>query len=69
MKDTLKQEEIYIDITQIILNTASPKSHNIRHAKSFVDDNGNVYYVDNKKNGVLFDKKSNDYIQTKRCAI
>lgn len=57
----------YTNVTDEWLKNRKPRSHNITHAKGYVDDNGIFYVVDNKKNGVYFDKKSKDYSETMKC--
>lgn len=58
----------YEDVTRRWYAEATPKSNNIIHAKSFIDDKGNKYIVDNKKRHVWFDYESKDYKESKLCA-
>mgnify|MGYP007047909032 CR=1 FL=1 len=58
----------YRDVTDEWLNNKELKKFNITHARKYVDDDGNEYIVDNNNKGTYFDKKSKDYIETKKCA-
>ncbi len=63
-----KTTKNYVDITKIMYKYATPKSHNIIHAKKFITDDSKVFIVENKKNGVLFQKDYNDYKDSKKCS-
>ena len=58
----------YIDITKDYYQSAKPKNHNVTHAKKFVDDEDNVFVVNNKRSGAFFDYNSKDYKETIKCA-
>ena len=62
----LEYKSPYKDITNIKLENATPKSHNVRFDKTFIDDNNVKHPIKGKEKIALTDKNSNEYKMAKK---